>query len=74
MIELELLNRIVVRLQNEKMCRLSDLVYRPNPQNAPIYDELYEKYRTLHDYFGRGGNPVMSELKTLARRAKENKN
>ena len=58
----------------EKMCHLSDIVYHPNPQNTPTYDELYEKYRTLHDYFGRGGNPVMSELKTLARRAKENQN
>lgn len=57
----------------EKMCHLSDLVYRPNPKNTPTYDELYEKYRTLHDYFGRGGNTVMEELKAIAERAKETK-
>ena len=55
------------------MCRLSDIVYRPNPKNTPIYDELYEKYRTLHNYFGRGGNTVMEELKALSERAKEAK-
>lgn len=58
----------------EKMCHLSDLVYRPNPENTPIYDELYRKYQTLHDYFGRGGNTVMQELKALVRHAKEKRN
>lgn len=57
----------------EKMCHLSEIVYRPNPKNTPIYDELYEKYRTLHNYFGRGGNTVMEELKALLERAKEAK-
>ena len=55
----------------EKMCHLSDLVYRPNPKNTPIYDELYQKYRTLHDYFGRGACTVMEELRTLAAGTKE---
>ena len=31
---------------------------RPGPRRA--YDELYAEYRTLHDYFGRGGEDERS--------------
>ena len=37
--------------------------YVPNPAHKPVYDELFAEYRTLHDYFGRGGNDVMKRLK-----------
>lgn len=39
--------------------------YRPIPENVEIYDKLYEEYKRLHDYFGRGGNDVMKRLKDI---------
>lgn len=42
--------------------------YTPNEEAAKVYDELYAEYSTLHDYFGRGANEVMSRLKALRRR------
>jgi L-ribulokinase len=40
-------------------------VYRPDPVSADVYDELYTQYVRLHDYFGRGGNDVMHQLRDL---------
>ncbi|MDR3034243.1 MAG: ribulokinase [Kitasatospora sp.] len=40
-------------------------VYRPDPASADVYDELYAQYVRLHDYFGRGGNEVMHQLREL---------
>lgn len=57
----------------EKMARLKDVVYRPNPENVKLYDELYAEYKTLHDYFGRGSNDVMKRLKALKKRVIEEK-
>ena len=42
--------------------------YRPDPVRAAGYDILYDRYSVLHDYFGRGTNEVMHELKALQRR------
>lgn len=42
--------------------------YLPNAKNAAVYRQLYEEYVTLHDYFGREGNAVMTRLRDLARR------
>jgi L-ribulokinase len=42
-------------------------VYLPIEANVEAYQELFEEYQTLHDYFGRGGNDVMRRLR--ARRA-----
>ncbi len=53
------------------MPRLKDLVYRPNPAHAEVYDRLYAEYRILHDYFGRGENDVMKRLKEIRRQARE---
>jgi L-ribulokinase len=39
-------------------------VYLPIEANVEAYQELFEEYRTLHDYFGRGGNDVMHRLRT----------
>jgi L-ribulokinase len=48
-----------------KMAHLKDVVYKPIPENKRIYDRLFAEYVRLHDYFGRGGNDVMKELKRL---------
>jgi len=39
-------------------------VYLPIEANVEAYQELFEEYQTLHDYFGRGGNEVMHRLRT----------
>lgn len=36
--------------------------YHPIPENVVAYQRLYEEYKILHDYFGRGGNDVMKRL------------
>jgi L-ribulokinase len=40
-------------------------VYQPDPERALAYDRLYDDYRLLHDYFGRGANDVMRRLRRL---------
>ncbi|MGW5661542.1 ribulokinase, partial [Streptomyces sp. NPDC003758] len=40
-------------------------VYQPDPARAAAYDRLYEEYRLLHDYFGRGTNDVMHRLRRI---------
>ncbi|WP_068773615.1 ribulokinase [Paenibacillus sp. FJAT-26967] len=48
-----------------KMARLREETYRPNPANTAYYEELYQEYNRLHDYFGRGGSDVMKRLKEM---------
>ena len=36
--------------------------YFPIKENTVAYERLFEEYRILHDYFGRGGNDVMKKL------------
>lgn len=48
-------------------------VYTPNPAAQAIYEELYQEYRELHDYFGRGANRVMARLKARQQRLQEQK-
>ncbi len=47
------------------MPRMRDESFRPNPASAEVYDRLFQEYRILHDYFGRGGNDVMKRLKEI---------
>ena len=47
------------------MGKVKDTVYYPDAANAAIYDKLFEEYKILHDYFGRGANDVMKRLKAL---------
>ena len=49
------------------MGRSNRAVYQPIPANVAAYDALYDEYRTLHDYFGRGANQVMRRLKARRR-------
>ena len=45
------------------MCEPFEKTYTPNPENVPLYDELYKEYSLLHDYFGRGANDVMARMR-----------
>lgn len=51
-----------------RMGKVRSNVYTPIAANQRIYDDLFTDYRTLHDYFGRGANPVMKRLKQIASR------
>ena len=53
------------------MGKVNDRYYKPNEENAKIYDELFKEYRILHDYFGRGENDVMKRLKNIKKSIKE---
>ncbi|WP_199183908.1 ribulokinase [Cryobacterium sp. Y57] len=58
-----------VRAAGAKMGKLDKNVYVPNEASSAAYDELFEEYTQLHDYFGRGENDVMHRLKALKRAA-----
>jgi L-ribulokinase len=47
------------------MAHLKDEIYKPIPENARVYNQLYREYLRLHDYFGRGENNVMKTLKQI---------
>jgi len=51
------------------MAGLRDERYTPIKENQIRYDKLFEAYKVLHDYFGRGGNNVMKQLKAIRRTA-----
>jgi L-ribulokinase len=47
------------------MARLKDEVFKPIAANQAVYDQLFAEYLRLHDYFGRGDNNVMKNLKRI---------
>jgi L-ribulokinase len=47
-----------------KMTRIKQ-VYTPKPESVVRYAQIYDEYRILHDYFGRGANDVMKRLKEI---------
>ena len=51
------------------MGRKTDRAYLPDADSAAVYDDLYAEYRTLHDYFGRGGNEVLHRLHAIKEKA-----
>ncbi len=51
----------------ETMGGIKEDVYRPIAENVALYDRLYQEYKQLYDYFGRGGNDVMKRLRALRR-------
>jgi L-ribulokinase len=52
------------------MSKVKKEYYKPIPENVETYNKLYAEYKTLHDYFGRGGNDVMKRLKKIKAEAK----
>jgi L-ribulokinase len=58
-----------VRAAAAAMGRRDVAVYTPDETRAVAYDALYAEYRTLHDWFGRGGNDVMHRLREIRREA-----
>jgi L-ribulokinase len=57
-----------VQVASEAMGRLRRDAYTPDPARVAAYDELYEEYVTLYDYFGRGANEVMHRLHDIRTR------
>ena len=49
----------------EHMAKVKEEYYKPNPRNVGIYKKLYDEYKVLHDYFGRGANDIMKRLKKI---------
>lgn len=47
------------------MGKVKDEYYSPIKENVEIYDKMYEEYKILHDYFGRGINDCMKRLKKI---------
>ena len=56
-----------IHVAAQAMGRVKTGVYQPIPANVVAYGALYEEYRALHDYFGRGANEVMHRLKARRR-------
>ncbi|MBS0010540.1 MAG: ribulokinase [Bacteroidales bacterium] len=52
------------------MARVRDKIYKPSVEKVRVYDKIYNEYRALHDYFGRGANDVMKRLKELKKQIK----
>lgn len=46
----------------ERISRKPEKVYTPDRDNHEKYNKLFEEYKILHDYFGRGANDVMKRL------------
>ncbi len=51
------------------MARLQDKIYIPNADYVKRYDTLFQEYKILHDYFGKGENNVMKRLKVIKNNA-----
>ncbi|MBQ4322250.1 MAG: ribulokinase [Oscillospiraceae bacterium] len=54
----------------EAIGRVEDVSYKPDREAGAVYDKLYAEFKTLHDYFGKGGNDVMKRLKVLKAEAR----
>jgi len=48
-----------------KMGEVMEKYYTPNKVNEEVYKKLYNEYKILHDYFGKGENDVMKRLKNI---------
>ncbi|WP_098742627.1 ribulokinase [Paenibacillus sp. EZ-K15] len=53
----------------EKMARVKEETFKPIPEHVEVYEQLYQEYSKLHDYFGRGENDVMKRLKRIKQTA-----
>ena len=45
--------------------KLREEIITPKEENVEIYSKIYAHYSRLHDYFGRGENNVMKDLKKM---------
>lgn len=52
------------------MGKIREESYKPIPENVTMYRKLYDEFKKLHDYFGRGENDVMKRLKEIKAAAK----
>ncbi len=52
----------------QAMGRVEEKSFRPDAKRAAVYGRLYQEYKRLHEYFGRGGNDVMKTLRALRSR------
>ena len=50
-----------------------EVIYSPKKENVVIYEQLYQDYKILTEYFGKGGNDVMKRLDKL-RKCEKNQN
>lgn len=48
-----------------KMANVLEETYKPNVEHHQIYKELFAEYKVLSEYFGRGLNNVMKQLKKI---------
>lgn len=48
-----------------RMGGVRERIYSPDPLAHGVYSNLYEEWKRLHDYFGRGGNDVLKRLRAL---------
>lgn len=53
----------------EKMARVKEETFKPIPEHVEVYEQLYQEYSKLHDYFGRSENDVMKRLKRIKQTA-----
>lgn len=53
----------------EKMARVKEETFKPIPEHVEVYEQMYQEYSKLHDYFGRGENNVMKRLKRIKQTA-----
>ncbi|MFE0560456.1 ribulokinase [Paenibacillus sp. NPDC058910] len=53
----------------KKMARVKEETFKPIPEHVEVYEQLYQEYSKLHDYFGRGENNVMKRLKRIKQTA-----
>lgn len=47
------------------MGKVKERYFKPIAENIEAYNKLYDEYKLLHDYFGRGSNDVMKRLKKI---------
>ena len=51
----------------EQLGKRKEQIYIPKQENVVVYEQLYQDYKMLTEYFGKGGNDVMKRLNKLRR-------
>lgn len=54
-----------IRKAAKSMAKIKTKSIRPIPENSVVYNKLYNEYRVLHDFFGRGGNDIMKRIRKI---------